>query len=168
MKSTFAGLAASLVFVFVSFAPLVRADPLPLTITSAAADAALTRLTIQGANFIGGPNTATQVFLGETHTPLTILALSNAEITVLLPSGVAPGSYLLTVGYGLGENRKYDEMSVALGAVGPQGPQGIQGPAGSQGATGQTGLTGATGAAGAAGLGRVDAMGEGVDRSAAQ
>src|SRR6266702_3984412 len=139
-----------------SFVMPARADQPPLIVTSATVDPALARVTIHGANFVGGKNTPTQVFLGATLTPLTVLAISDSEITALLPAGVAPGSYLLTVGYGSGNdaNGKSDEFSVALGDVGSPGPQGIQGPAGPagpQGATGQTGLAGSVGATGAAG-----------------
>src|SRR6266702_4129923 len=139
-----------------SFVMPARADQPPLIVTSATVDPALARVTINGANFVGGKNTPTQVFLGATLTPLTVLAISDSEITALLPAGVAPGSYLLTVGYGSGNdaNGKSDEFSVALGDVGSPGPQGIQGPAGPagpQGATGQTGLAGSVGATGAAG-----------------
>ena len=76
--------------------------------------------------------------------PVSVSAFTPTAVTVSLPAGLKPGSYLLTVEpNGHGENgAKFD---VALGAVGPKGDPGAPGPAGPQGATGPAGAQGPTG-----------------------
>ena len=104
-------------------------------------------LTILGRNF---DTTKGTVSLAGTN--LVIDSWNATQIVATLPSGIAPGSYLLTVAlpmeFGLTRSATLD---VTLGAVGPQGPQGIAGPNGPAGATGATGATGPAGPAGPAG-----------------
>lgn len=80
---------------------------------------------------------------------LTVLSSSASHVEALLPAGIAPGSYLLTVSGGRKDG--HDESWITVGSVGPEGPMGSpgpQGPAGPQGATGPAGPQGATGPAG--------------------
>lgn len=78
---------------------------------------------------------------------------SQTQIVATLPSGLTPGSYLLTV---ISTSQSVSFL-VTYGAVGPQGPMGlpgVQGPAGPigpQGLTGQMGLAGPQGPTGPAG-----------------
>jgi tail collar domain len=77
---------------------------------------------------------------------------------VILPSGVSPGSYLLTVinNSHHGEGTRHTAwFYLTLGQLGPKGdpgPAGPEGPAGLQGPPGPTGPRGATGPAGPQGL----------------
>ncbi|HET7871854.1 MAG TPA: tail fiber protein [Terriglobales bacterium] len=84
---------------------------------------------------------------------------------VILPSGISPGSYLLTV---INNSHRGNSDGVrrtawfyltlgqggngSPGPAGPQGPQGIQGPPGPAGPQGATGPAGAAGPAGPQGL----------------
>lgn len=76
---------------------------------------------------------------------LTVLSSSASHVEALLPAGIAPGSYLLTVSGGRKDG--HDESWITVGSVGPEGPMGSpgpQGPAGPQGATGPQGPAGAS------------------------
>src|SRR5690349_4909412 len=132
-------------------AMLAGADSLPTPIiTQAQANSDVTTLQITGANFSPGNLT---VNLGSAVAPLSITSSSASRIDALLPAGIAPGSYLLTVTLGkqgTGES-KNDEFWVTIGAAGPQGPAGPAGAAGAQGPAGSMGATGAQGPAGPAG-----------------
>src|SRR4029079_16519762 len=102
-----------------------------------------TALTIEGDHL--GPGTAI-VMLG-AFGPLTVVSQTSTQIVVTLPSGLVPGTYVLSVQVGNG-NGNFDESIVTIGAIGPMGPAG---PAGSQGSPGPAGPAGATGAQGPAG-----------------
>ena len=128
-----------------------------VTIRSATLDATQSTLTLRGSEFTGPSGRfTTSVRLGPTLTPLAINSASGTEIVAQLPESLAPGNYLLTVGYGLGESQ-FDQFIVTVGAVGPAGaagpagPEGPQGPAGPAGQTGLAGPAGPTGPAGAVG-----------------
>jgi hypothetical protein len=131
---------------------------LPIITTFAAADSGLTQMTIGGISFTGASGSTTIVTLGSNPTPLQVTAVTNMSLTVLLPSGVQPGSYLMTVS--TTNPQQTDEFWVTIGAVGPKGDTGAQGPQGIQGPIGLMGPTGPTGAAGAQGpKGDTGAMG---------
>ncbi len=139
-------------------AMLVHADSLPTPIiTAARADSANTVLHVSGANLNGGNASLTLAGIG-----LAITANNGTQIDAVLPAGVQPGGYLLSLTLtkqGTAET-KTEEFWVTLGAVGPQGPKGDigatgpvgpsgpQGPVGSQGAQGPQGPQGPAGPAG--------------------
>ena len=132
------------------------AAPAGVTITSVEADESAHTLTIKGTSLLAGaPRQPTHVLLGASLTPLAIVSSTNTKLVATLPA-LPPGSYLLTVGYGLGEPQ-FDQAWITVGGsgvAGPQGPPGPPGPpgptgaTGPQGPTGQTGLKGDTGATG--------------------
>jgi hypothetical protein len=135
-------------------------------IKSATADYAHNKITIVGGNFGNGAPT---VALGGATLADVSYNPGAQQIVATLPSGLAAGSYLLTVAPAGNDILSFH---VTLGATGPQGPawppgltgavgpQGPQGPAGADGAQGPigpmgpqgpqgpSGLTGATGAQG--------------------
>lgn len=98
-------------------------------------------ITIRGENLLdtGNRPSPTLVLLGATLTPLLLSTASATEITASVPASVPPGSYLLTVGFGLQE-RQFDQAWITLGAVGPAGPQGDPGLKGDPGPQGPPGL----------------------------
>ena len=126
-----------------------QSSPLPL-IKNVTENNAGTQIMIDGSGF---GKTAPKVTLN--GSPLVVTNTTNTSVTANLPSGLAPGAYLLTVNLSV-----FEAVIGAVGPVGPtgpQGPQGIQGPAGPQGSQGPQGnqgpqgIQGATGATGAAG-----------------
>lgn len=122
----------------------VFAAPDPPAITEARADAGIVRIT---GTDLGGA--APRASLGSV--PLVIVAASATQIDALLPPGLAPGSYLLSLAFGNKANAPYDEFWITIGAAGPQGPagkDGATGPAGPQGPQGVAGKEGATGSMG--------------------
>jgi hypothetical protein len=108
------------------------------------ADTTNNLLLIQGVVLPSG--SAPVVTLGGTQ--LTVTSFSDIDITANLPSGLAPGSYLLLVGDG---GPHFAQFAVTVGAVGPQGPAGPQGVAGATGPVGPQGPAGPQGVAGVAG-----------------
>lgn len=126
----------------------VFAAPEQPAITEARADAGIVR--IVGTDLGGAAPRAT---LG--NVPLVIVAASATQIDALLPPGLAPGSYLLSLAFGSKANAPYDEFWITIGAAGPQGPagkDGATGPSGPQGPQGVAGKEGATGPMGPQGL----------------
>src|SRR4051812_41853525 len=118
-----------------------------VTITSVETDEVANTLTIQGTSLLAGaPRQPTRVLLGASLVPLQIVSSTNTTIIARLPT-LAPGSYLLTVGYGLGEPQ-FDQAWASLGATGVPGPPGAQGPPGSPGPAGPTGAMGPAGQTG--------------------
>jgi hypothetical protein len=69
----------------------------PIITTYAAAGSDLLSMTISGVSFAGASGSHTTVTLGSYAIPLTITSMTNSSITVLLPAGIEPGSYLLTI-----------------------------------------------------------------------
>jgi len=107
-----------------------------------------TQITINGTGF--GPHTPT-VYLASSQ--LTVAASSDTSITANLPTGLAPGAYLLEVGNSDKHHEAYFAADLGqVGPTGPQGPQGAIGPMGPMGLTGPAGPQGATGAIGPQGL----------------
>src|SRR5512141_2112978 len=123
-------------------------------ITEVRAEASVLR--VLGFDLAGG---TPRVTLG--GIPLAVALATDTQLDVVLPAGVVPGTYLLTLTVGPGsstqDNSKYDESWVTIGAAGaqgvagPAGPTGPQGPMGATGAQGPAGPTGPQGATGATG-----------------
>ena len=121
-----------------------------------------TRLTITGENL---GKLKPDVTLDSI--PLTVVGFGPTSVTALLPAGLTPGSYLLTLQRN-GQKNREAEFDVALGSVGPKGekgdpgapgppgPAGPAGPAGPIGAAGATGPVGPTGPQGPPGAGASD------------
>jgi hypothetical protein len=120
-----------------------------LVINSAAVSG--TTLVIVGGNFGGGTPV---VQLGGSS--LTLASPPTATtIYALVPAGLEPGTYPLSVSYGNSANQQ-GSLDVTIGAVGPTGPAGpagAAGPAGPAGGAGPAGPAGAPGPAGPAGMG---------------
>lgn len=114
--------ACLLSLVLAAFAAPTLAQNSQVVVTSASADSKLAVLVIFGRNF-SRVRTLTVTLSGFT-APLRIAAFNDTQITTLLPTGIAPGSYWITAGEDKGGNQ--DRISVTLGA---QGPQGAAGPA---------------------------------------
>jgi hypothetical protein len=124
----------------------------PVVLESAHPDLGQGQMTLRG-HFGLKPLT---VWLGDER--LDIVRHNTDELVVLLPQGIANGSYELIVARSR-LTSQFDQMTVALGvygsgssgAVGPRGPAGPQGPAGPAGAMGPQGPAGAMGPQGPAG-----------------
>ncbi|HYC38512.1 MAG TPA: hypothetical protein VEC19_18940 [Usitatibacter sp.] len=125
------------------------AQPQPLSVTSVEVAAGV--VSVHGHNLLDPSNrpSPTQVLLGASLVPLTIIEATSRRIDAVMPE-LAPGSYLLTVGFGL-QDRQFDQAWVAVGAVGPTGPAGPAGPAGPQGMQGPQGIQGPPGPQGPSG-----------------
>ncbi len=77
-----------------SVATAVYADELTVPfVADATENAAGTQIVINGVGF---GTLAPNVSLGDTA--LSLVSFSNTKITAKLPSGLVPGSYLLTIG----------------------------------------------------------------------
>jgi hypothetical protein len=123
-------------------------------IIEAHADGAMLRIT--GFDLAGG---TPKITLG--NAALSIVSATATHIDALLPAGVAPGSYLLTLTLSKGrkdgvadrndDSSKYEEFWVTIGGAGAAGKDGVagpQGPAGPMGAMGPQGPAGPMGAMG--------------------
>ena len=121
-----------------------------LVVTSAEVDLTSERLTIRGLNFGHHPRVALAL------TELEVLSAGPEEILAVLPSGLAPGTYLLGVARG-SQRHQMGTIDLTVGGVGPEGPPGLEGkegpagPVGPPGATGQPGFPGSPGPPGPAG-----------------
>ena len=126
-------------------------DPM---IVEARANAAQSILEIRGFNLAG---TKPVLVLGSLPTPLQILSTTSTRMEALLPAGLEPGSYLLSLTVKKKEkdgDERGDEFWVTIGAQGPSGKDGkdgVAGPTGPAGATGPMGPQGPAGLAGATG-----------------
>lgn len=129
-----------------------------MNIRRIAADRRAGTMTIFGRNFCLNP---TVTLAAEPLEVLaTIVGKGTDEITVVLPEGVQPAGYRLTVDCGVTARGAAISDSFDLGGggavgdvgprgpAGPQGETGPQGPAGVQGPPGPIGLTGPQGAQG--------------------
>lgn len=161
--------AASIALLVAAAGPGMGADgdhPQPV-ILSASADSQLVVLTIGGQNFGDQPPV-----ISLDSMPLVVTAATATQALALLPPGLLPGSYSLTLARGTppgdgqedhpstGDVAVFDVTLGAVGPIGPRGekgdtgntgPQGLQGPPGPQGATGATGAQGPQGSVGATG-----------------
>ena len=128
--------------------PSFADSPQP-AITEARADGGM--LHILGLNLDGG---VPKVTLGTLQ--LAVVSSAATRIDALIPATVVPGSYLLTVtlgknkagGNGGGDDGKYEEFWITIGAAGPAGKDGAAGPVGKDGANGRDGAAGPQGATG--------------------
>jgi hypothetical protein len=134
------------------FAPLlaVAASTVPI-VQSGTINYLTNVITLSGSNFEPGKTGPAVLFNGAA---LTVTSFSNTQVVATLPSGLAPGTFDLTLTNSSGNSVVFD---MNYGAIGPQGPAGPPGPTGSQGpigplgATGPQGPRGITGAPGAPG-----------------
>lgn len=156
---------------FASLMPLAfdaAASNTQAVIDSINADPALVNITLHGQHFTSVKRLS--LLLSGTAVPLPILSVTDQAIVALLPPGVLPGSYVVTLASG--DSGNTEDFFATLGSTGPmgptgatgpqgpqgpqgvvgptglQGPQGVVGPTGAQGPQGNTGPTGATGAQG--------------------
>ena len=118
-------------------------------ITEARANNASTTLHLRGINFPSAP----RVTIGDFTAPLAVLAASPTQVDALLPAGIAPGGYLVSLTSSAGGNSgsdgpRGDVFWVTLGTQGATGPQGPAGPTGAMGPTGPQGPMGPMGPAG--------------------
>src|SRR6266478_1749888 len=125
----------SLSMMFFSPALHAAAPSLPATpvLSSVTPNAALTSITITGANLSTASATTTVTF--DSYPNLTLTAVTPTSVVATLPPGVPAASYLLTLTVTNSKGTVLDEFWVTLGPVGPQGPegpQGVQGPVGAQ------------------------------------
>jgi collagen triple helix repeat protein len=142
--------SAALLVVFFS-ATLFAASPNKLEITSTEADFAIGRLLIYGHNF-----TLERPAVSLSATALTVMSSIDTRIDAILPPGVRPGTYVLTVARPGNAPTDSDSFDITLGAAGPEGPKGDKGdsgaigPAGAKGDQGPRGDVGPQGPAGPA------------------
>ena len=116
-----------------------------LQILKVLVDVSAGRAVIIGQEFGGDPD----VTLG--GEPLTIETSDPSRITVILPPGLEPGTYLLGVASRRG-NAQSDTFHLAVGAVGPAGPKGDPGLPGEKGEKGDPGAPGPKGDPGERGI----------------
>lgn len=116
-------------------------------IVAAVPDSSLnpTQLAITGQNFGNGKPVVTLDAI-----PLVVVTFTPVAVTVLLPAGLKPGSYLLRLEQD-GKPEKSAKFDVALGAVGPKGDKGDPGPPGPAGPPGPQGVPGPQGPSGQGG-----------------
>lgn len=125
------------VFLFTT-ALFAQGPPLPL-ITAVESDFDIGRLSIRGRNFpVQQP---AMTLAGANLTIVLYNSGADGRIDALLPAGIAPGSYLLT----LSTNPSPIPTAVFIATIGAAGPQGPQGEAGSRGETGSQGPQGVQG-----------------------
>jgi hypothetical protein len=156
MNKSLRGLAAIAVLTLSAAAPVASADsPRDPVITEARANEAQTILQVVGTSLSGGTPLLT---IGTQATPLVVTLATPTRIEAMLPPGILPGTYLLTLTFGKEMEKNSDAAGprgdafwVTLGAQGPTGPQGVAGPAGATGQQGLAGPVGATGPQGPAG-----------------
>jgi hypothetical protein len=118
------------------------ANPPKVVIVRAAVDPATGRLDIHGENFDAKGKRTPSVFLGRSL--LTPVSVSSTFIDALLPSDLAPGTYLLIVTNGPSAE-DYDSLDLSIGGVGPKGDKGDPGAPGPKGDKGDTGAAGEKG-----------------------
>src|SRR5438128_7595507 len=95
-------------------ASLVYADsPRRVEISSTEIDFGIGRIFINGRNF-----TLEIPTVKLADTPLTILTSTDTRIDAMLPAGVAPGSYVLTVARPGNSPNDSATFDITLGAVG--------------------------------------------------
>lgn len=104
------------------------------------------QITLVGTGFEPAKTKPTVQFNGAA---LTVASFSNTQIVATLPTGLAAGTFNLTVTNSQGNSV---DFNLTYGATGPQGAAGPAGAAGPQGPAGAAGATGATGATGPRGL----------------
>ncbi|HEY6491384.1 MAG TPA: IPT/TIG domain-containing protein [Terracidiphilus sp.] len=128
-------------------APLFAVAATPV-VNSGTINYSTSQIMLTGSGFEPNKTKPTVAFNGSA---LTVSTFSNTEVTATLPTGLAPGTFDLTVTNSEGNSVNFNMTYGATGAQGPAGPAGPQGPAGLSGATGATGATGPRGLTGAPG-----------------
>ena len=103
-------------------------------------------ITVNGSGFLPVKTAPTVLF---NNTKLTLVSDTNTKIVAHLPSGVAAGTFDLTVTNSEANKFVFD---VTYGATGPEGPAGPKGATGAQGVPGPAGPTGPTGPQGPPGV----------------
>ncbi|HET9652674.1 MAG TPA: hypothetical protein VFP36_10800, partial [Usitatibacter sp.] len=133
-------LAVSLAIASLAPLPLdaLAANPQPV-IDYVTADSGLVNLTVQGHNFSSVRRLA--ITISGDSQALDIVSTTNTSIVALLPLGIQPGSYVVTLADGANEQ----DFFVTLGSSGAVGPTGPMGPTGATGATGTDGSQGPVG-----------------------
>lgn len=121
--------------------------PMPLVVSFAATDAAVSVLELRGATFPAAA--ALKVRLRGYDNPLAILDAAPNLMHARLPAGLAPATYLVVLSDA--GDVELDRFPVTIGLAGTLGPTGPQGPTGPAGPKGATGLAGAMGSQGATG-----------------
>ena len=110
-------------------------------ILSATVNEKETVLTLETSGFSSAPSVT---FAG--GSTLSEKSFDGTTLKLKLPSGISPGTYLLSVPGGPGG--QFITFDVTIGETGTQGPTGPTGATGARGAAGPTGPTGATGVRG--------------------
>ncbi len=137
-------------------APLLAVAATPV-VDSGTINYSTNQIMLTGSGFQPNKTKPTVAFNGSA---LTVSTFSNTQVTATLPTGLAPGTFDLTVANSQGNSVNFNMTYGATGAqgpagpagpTGPQGPAGLSGPTGATGTTGPRGLTGAPGAPGPAG-----------------
>lgn len=141
--------ALVLATVCIATLPLLATSP---TIASTQINYTTNQITISGQYFMPTASSPAVVLNGVSLAVLP--GFTDATVVANLPTGLAPGSYTLTVDTSTGKTATFIVAYGAtgpqgpIGPVGPMGPMGLPGPAGSQGPQGAAGATGAQGPAG--------------------
>ena len=126
-------------------APLFAVAATPV-VNSGTINYSTNQIMLAGSGFEPNKTKPTVAFNGST---LTVSTFSNTQVTATLPTGLASGTFDLTVTNSQGNSVNFN---MTYGATGAQGPAGPVGPTGPQGPAGLSGATGATGASGPRGL----------------
>ena len=140
-------LAAAVLLQFTATALLADEDDQGPVIIAALPDSSVnpTQLTITGKNLGSSKPLVTL-----DSFPLLVLTFTSSSVTVWLPAGLKPGSYLLKLEPN-GHGERLAEFDVALGAIGPKGDRGNPGPPGPAGPAGPPGAQGPPGPPGVGG-----------------
>jgi hypothetical protein len=126
-------------------APLFAVAATPV-VNSGTINYSTNQIMLAGSGFEPNKTKPTVAFNGSA---LTVSTFSNTQVTATLPTGLASGTFDLTVTNSQGNSVNFN---MTYGATGAQGPAGPVGPTGPQGPAGLSGATGATGASGPRGL----------------
>ncbi|MGC1363209.1 MAG: IPT/TIG domain-containing protein [Silvibacterium sp.] len=118
------------------FAPAATISPVVNSVTVSYTS---NEITVNGSGFLPVKTAPTVLF---NNTKLTLVSDTNTKIVAHLPSGVAAGTFNLTVTNSEANKFVFD---VTYGATGPEGPAGPKGATGAQGVAGPSGPTGPTG-----------------------
>lgn len=130
-------LAVSLLATPVAFAQVGGRSATQLVVASAEVNYLTGQMTLSGKNFIGSKAPTVEV----AGSVAQLVSYTDTTISVILPPGLGPGSYLLTVTTGPGAIQS-GSFWATIGAVGPVGPPGPSGPKGDTGDTGPQGPPG--------------------------
>jgi hypothetical protein len=116
--------------------------PRNLVVTSALVNLEEGVLTVSGSGFVVHRHRGPWVTLAGVS--LTLVSVSDNEITAALPPDLAPGTYVLTISRGPSPVVSA-QMDLTIGGVGPAGEPGPEGPPGEPGLAGEPGPPGPPG-----------------------